>query len=141
MVRREILGLSAALLLAGTVAAAAQSTVVITSGPAAFGPAEEDYIETYVVSHPVAPAAVPMGYEPEVGAQVPEGVVLATFPAPRAVYATGYPPAEDDGSWDGGDDGRAVPARAMAGYRYMVMPSSETVVVAPDSRRVVYILQ
>lgn len=144
MARRDILGLSAALLLAGTlagtVAAAAQSAVVVSSSPR-IGPAEEEYIETYVVGHPLAMARVPAGYEPVVGAQVPEGVVLAPFPAPRTVYATGYPQADDDANWDGGDDGRAVPARAMAGYRYMVTPTSETVVVAPDSRRVVYVLQ
>ena len=142
MARHNIFGLSLAILLGGTVAAAAQSAVVVTrSAPPTMGPAEQAYVETYVARHPYAPAGVPAGYRPVVGAAVPADVALATFPAPAPVHATAYPQADDDGNWDGGDDGRAVRARALAGYRYMVTPSAQTVVVEPGTREIIHVFR
>ncbi|MEP9354955.1 hypothetical protein ABLE93_15305 [Xanthobacter sp. KR7-65] len=161
LLRRAALVLG--VLAGGASAAAAQTTVAVPGGYVTFTPAQRQYIETYVVRHPVPPALVPGGFVAAVGEVVPPGVALRRFGPPQPVYgAAPYDPAYGPGygrpaygpgyATAGYDPDDRVPADeseaeayggdyGVGGYRYVVLPSQETAVVEPRSRRIILIVE
>lgn len=154
--------LALAILAGGASAAAAQTTVAVPGGYVTFTPAQRQYIESYVVRHPVPPAPVPGGFVAAVGEVVPPGVELRRFDAPAyGAYGGGYarPGYEPGYGYDAGgyntagydaggyDVPDAAPAYgagdpyAVSGYRYVVLPGNEAAVVEPRSRRIILILE
>ncbi|MDI4666669.1 hypothetical protein K9U40_20430 [Xanthobacter autotrophicus] len=90
---RLSVGLGIAFLIAGASAASAQAVVVGPGGY--FSPAQREYIQAYVVRHPVPPAPIPGGFVASVGAVLPAGIPLQSFAvAPTyqryATYQQGY---------------------------------------------------
>ncbi|QTL03874.1 DUF1236 domain-containing protein [Aquabacter sp. L1I39] len=109
----------AALLLAGTVGARAQVAPVVVTEPQAVvvTPARGALVQRYVVS--AAPAVVvSSGYTPVVGAVMPETVQLQVFDT-----------MQDYGGFN-------APA-----YRYVVLQDQGTVLVEPESRRIIQVIR
>jgi len=154
MRNRLVLGVGAAALLAGASGAAAQSTVAVPGGYVTFTPAQRTYMETYVLRHPVPPAPVPGGFVAAIGEVVPQGVELRRFAVAPGEVQPGYgpqiydPQGYDPRGFDQADyDAPAAPGPAygegygVSGYRYVVMPGTETAVVEPRSRRIILIIE
>lgn len=150
-------------LAGGTALARAQATVAVPGGYVTFTPVQRQYIETYVVRHPVPPAAIPGGFVAEVGAVVPPGVDLRRFGGGpvgpyggygRAVAQPGYgqvvaqpgydPEWNDAGNGYEGyeaDQAGYAPGYGLSQYRYVVLPGNEAAVVEPRSRRIILIVE
>lgn len=126
---RHSFGISIAILIAGASAASAQAVVV---GPGGYiSPTQREYIEAYVVRHPVPPAPIPGGFVASVGAVLPAGIPLQRFavaPAQRyATYGQGYygPGYYGQVYYGQGDPGVAYPDRGgydVADYNSPVYP-------------------
>lgn len=158
MSSRLSLGLGLSVLIAGSAAAAAQTTIVVPGGYGPLTPDQRAYVETYVVRHPVPPAPLPGGFVAAVGGVVPAGVELRRF-GPAPAYGPyggqyGYEPGYDAAGYDTAEDEAgygAGPAPAyggsygagydLSGYRYIVMPGHEAAVVEPRSRRIILIIE
>ena len=108
-----------ALALAGP-ALAQTSTVIVTqpSGYVLVQPQQEMSIQHYVVAQPGAMVTLPQGYVPAAGSTVPATVELRTFQ-----------PGVDYGGFD------------ASGYRYVVTPDAGTLLVEPETRRVIQVIR
>lgn len=101
--------------------AGAQTTSVIVAPPSGYvlvNPEQEVLVQRYVVTQPGSPVTLPSGYTPTVGSVVPATVELNTF-------AT----TQDYGGFN------------ASSYRYVVAPNYGTVLVEPDTRRVIQVIR
>lgn len=148
-------------LAGGSAPAAAQTTVAVPGGYVTFTPAQRQYMETYVVRHPVPPAAIPGGFAAEVGAVVPPGVDLLRFgtgpvepyggdgqvvarPSYGQITAQpGFDPEWDDAgdAYETAEQAGYAPGYGLSQYRYVVLPGNEAAVVEPRSRRIILIVE
>ena len=133
---------------AGISPVAAQTTVAVPGGYVTFTPVQRQYIETYVVRHPVPPAAIPGGFVAEVGQMVPPGVELrrqAGYGGPGygpAASQPGYDPGWDNGNgYETADQVDPAPDYGLSQYRYVTLPGNEAAVVEPRSRRIILIVE
>ncbi|OYW51229.1 MAG: hypothetical protein B7Z30_17705 [Rhizobiales bacterium 12-68-15] len=100
--------------------ALAQTSTVIETQPSGYvlvQPQKEMIVQQYVVGQPGAMVTLQQGYEPAAGSTVPATVELRTF-------QTGV---------DGGFD--------ASGYRYVVTPDAGTLLVEPETRRVIQVIR
>ncbi|OYY10735.1 MAG: hypothetical protein B7Y70_08035 [Rhizobiales bacterium 35-68-8] len=104
----------------GGPALAQTSTVIVTQpfGYVLVQPQQEMIVQQYVVGQPGAMVTLPQGYMPAAGSTVPATVELRTF-------QTGV----DYGGFD------------ASGYRYVVTPDAGTLLVEPETRRVIQVIR
>ncbi len=119
--KQYLAGAAALALVIGASAASAQTTTTIVAKPSGYvlvNPEQEVLVQRYVVAQPRTVVTFPKSYAPVVGTTVPVEVQLNTF-------STGA----DYGGFD------------ASGYRYVVTPDNQTVVVEPGSRRVIQVIR